>query len=146
MDKIIDVSRFFDSREVKEMGEKTSGIVPRDLNRLQKTAIIKAVLYVISADNVITSEEQDFLVKLMAAIEADESMLKDASALTDEAMFSLLQEVNDNQDDYLASCLSNAAMADQHLADEEAKLLNVFRQYIPEGKKPEDFYNRIINF
>ena len=34
---------------------------PKDLSIQQKSAIIKAVIYMLSADNIITSEERDFL-------------------------------------------------------------------------------------
>lgn len=141
----ISIDSFFDSEEVKKLAEST--IVPAvELTRQQKCAIIKAVWYIISADNVITSEERHFFLKLSVELEANEDMVKEASELSDEDMFRLLQIVNDNQDGYLASCLSKAAMADQYLAEEESKLLDVFGKYVPKGKKPEEFYNKIMNF
>ena len=59
-------------------------------------------------------------------------------------MFKVLQSVN--KEDYLISLLNQAAMVDNNLALEEEKFITTILEYIPQGKKPNDFYNKILTF
>ena len=51
---------------------------PKDLSMQQKSAIIKAVIYMLSADNVITPEERDFFVTLTSELGFDKEMIAEA--------------------------------------------------------------------
>ena len=92
----------------------------------QKLAIIKAVAYVISSDSIITSEEQKFFIQLLAVLEANKDMVKEAlDCLDDNEMLSLLSNVTEEQT-FILNCLAAAAMSDEELADEEKAFLVSF--------------------
>lgn len=93
----------------------------------QKLAIIKAVAYVISSDSIITSEEQKFFIQLLAVLEANKDMVKEAfDCLDDNEMLSLLSNVTEEQETFILNCLAAAAMSDEELADEEKAFLVSF--------------------
>lgn len=139
------VDRLFDSEKVHKLETNYQTVKSKDFSRIQKCALLKAAMYVISADNVITKEEKDFFLKLATELNADKSMIKEASELTDDNMFKELKEINTEEDGYVIACLNNAAFADNCLAQEEDELLNKFKEFIPKGVKPTEFYNKIIN-
>lgn len=112
----------------------------------QKRAILKAVLYVISADNIITNEEKQFFLSLVADIKANVDLMKSAKDMKDEDMFKALHEINEGQRGYIATCLNNAALADNDLAKEEISVVKDIMDYIPERKMPVDFYHKILDF
>lgn len=95
----------------------------------QKLAIIKAVAYVISSDSIITSEEQKFFIQLLAVLEANKDMVKDAfDCLDDNEMLYLLSNVTEEQEAFVMNCLAAAAMSDEELADEERAFLVSFNK------------------
>jgi hypothetical protein len=141
MNKKIDFSNFIteDSAESLVISKEL-----QELSIMQKKAIIKAVLYVISADGIITHEEKNFFAQLLKGLSANNELLKEAADLEDEEMFKVLQSVN--KEDFLISLLNQAAMVDNNLALEEEKFIATILEYIPQGKKPNDFYNKILTF
>ena len=141
MNKKIDFSNFItvDSAESLVISKAL-----QELSIMQKKAIIKAVLYVISADGIITNEEKNFFAQLLKGLSANNELLKEAADLEDEEMFKVLQSVN--KEDFLISLLNQAAMVDNNLALEEEKFIATILEYIPQGKKPNDFYNKILTF
>ena len=141
MNKKIDFSNFIteDSAESLVISKEL-----QELSIMQKKAIIKAVLYVISADGMISNEEKNFFAQLLKGLSANNELLKEAADLEDEEMFKVLQSVN--KEDFLISLLNQAAMVDNNLALEEEKFIATILEYIPQGKKPNDFYNKILTF
>jgi hypothetical protein len=141
MNKKIDFSNFITEDSAVSL------VISKELEELsimQKKAIIKAVLYVISADGIITNEEKNFFAQLLKSLSANNELLKEAADLEDEEMFKVLQSVN--KEDFLISLLNQAAMVDNNLALEEEKFITTILEYIPQGKKPNDFYNKILTF
>lgn len=141
MNKKIDFSNFITEESAESL------VISKELQELsimQKKAIIKAVLYVISADVIITNEEKNFFAQLLKGLSANNELLKEAADLEDEEMFKVLQSVN--KEDFLISLLNQAAMVDNNLALEEEKFIATILEYIPQGKKPRDFYNKILTF
>ncbi len=141
MNKKIDFSNFI----TEDLAE--SLVISQELQELsiiQKKAIIKAVLYVISADGIITTEEKNFFAQLLKGLSINNELLKEAVDLEDEEMFKVLQSVN--KEDFLISLLNQAAMIDNNLALEEEMFIATIMEYIPQGKKPRDFYNKILTF
>lgn len=141
MNKKIDFSNFITEESAESL------VISKELQELsimQKKAIIKAVLYVISADGIITNEEKNFFAQLLKGLSTNNELLKEAADLEDEEMFKVLQSVN--KEDFLISLLNQAAMVDNNLALEEEKFIATILEYIPQGKKPRDFYNKILTF
>lgn len=141
MNKKIDFSNFITEESAESL------VISKELQELsimQKKAVIKAVLYVISADGIITNEEKNFFAQLLKGLSANNELLKEAADLEDEEMFKVLQSVN--KEDFLISLLNQAAMVDNNLALEEEKFIATILEYIPQGKKPRDFYNKILTF
>lgn len=141
MNKKIDFSNFITEESAESL------VISKELQELsimQKKAIIKAVLYVISADGIITNEEKNFFAQLLKGLSANNELLKEAADLEDEEMFKVLQSVN--KEDFLISLLNQASMVDNNLALEEEKFIATILEYIPQGKKPIDFYNKILTF
>ena len=141
MNKKIDFSNFITEESAESL------VISKELQELsimQKKAIIKAVLYVISADGIITNEEKNFFAQLLKGLSANNELLKEAADLEDEEMFKVLQSVN--KEVFLISLLNQAAMVDNNLALEEEKFIATILEYIPQGKKPRDFYNKILTF
>ncbi len=101
-------------------------------------------MYVISADGIITNEEKNFFAQLLKGLSINNELLKEAVDLEDEEMFKVLQSVN--KEDFLISLLNQAAMIDNNLALEEEMFIATIMEYIPQGKKPRDFYNKILTF
>lgn len=144
--KKIDLERIFASPQIGELGKKTVTILPKDFSDNQRVAVVKAVLYVISADGVITDEEKQFFTQLCADLKADSSIMEKAVNLSDDAMFEALKTVTDEQEAYILSCLNNAAYADNELAAVESKLIDAFAAHIQTGEKPKDFFTKILTF
>ena len=141
MNKKIDFSNFIteDPAESLVISQEI-----QELSIIQKKAIIKAVLYVINADGIITNEEKNFFAQLLKGLSINNELLKEAVDLEDEEMFKVLQSVN--KEDFLISLLNQAAMIDNNLALEEEMFIATIMEYIPQGKKPRDFYNKILTF
>lgn len=118
---------------------------PKDLSMQQKSAIIKAVIYMLSADNIITSEERDFFVTLTSELGFDKEMIATAISLSDEDMFSLLRSVDEGQTAYVTSILAKAAYADGEFAKEEEELLSSFKEVITTEGRPKDFHYQLLN-
>jgi len=146
MNNRIDLNAIIASPQIEELGKKTITTLPKDLSDIQRVAVAKAVLYIISADGVITDEEKQFFTQLCADMNADNDIMEKAVALSDDAMFDALKTVTDEQEAYILSCLNNAAYADNELAKEESKLIDAFVDHIQTGEKPKDFYNKILTF
>ena len=111
----------------------------------QKSAIIKAVIYMLSADNIITSEERDFFVTLTSELGFDKEMIATAISLSDEDMFSLLRSVDEGQTAYVTSILAKAAYADGEFAKEEEELLSSLKEVITTEGRPKDFHYQLLN-
>lgn len=140
LDQIISTTK----RESSYFEEQTQNV---EFSNEQKGAILKAVFYVISADNIVTKEEKDFFLKLCLDLKVDENIIKEiAINMTDDDMFKYLNEVSDNQESYVMQCLSAAAMADNELAPEELNLLDIFKTNIPSGERPKSFFEKILTF
>ena len=146
MNNRIDINAIIASPQIEELGKKTINTLPKDFSDNQRVAVAKAVLYIISADGVITEEEKLFFTQLCAEIKADSNIMKKAVALSDDGMFEALKTVTDEQEAYILSCLNNAAYADNELAEEESKLIDVFATHIQTGEKPKDFFTKILTF
>lgn len=146
MDNRIDINAIIASPQIEELGKKTITTLPKDFSDNQRVAVAKAVLYIISADGVITDEEKQFFTQLCADMKADNDIMEKAVALSDDAMFDALKTVTDEQEAYILSCLNNAANADNELAEEESKLIDAFLTHIQTGEKPKDFYTKILTF
>lgn len=142
---MVTLNEIFESPKIKEIGNKEI-VQTKDFSNLQKKAIIKAVLYIISADNIITEEEKTFLYQLCSELDANNNIIKQAIDLSDEEMFETLKSVTDEQEVYIMACLNKAAYADLSLANEEENLIEIFSKHIQSGEKPIDFYNKILTF
>lgn len=142
----IELEKIFESPQIEELGKKTATTLPKDFSDKQKIAVAKAVLYIISADGVITEEEKKFFTQLCADLKADNEIMQKAVALSDEVMFETLQTVTNEQEAYIMACLNEAANADNELAKEESKLIETFATHIQKGEKPNDFYTKILTF
>lgn len=112
----------------------------------QKTAFIKAVLYVVSVDNIITEEEKNFLSQLCFKLGVTNDFIMKAEALSDENMFDLLSSTSDEQEAYIIACLNSAANVDQSLDNKEENLIEIFTKHMQSGKRPTEFYNKILTF
>lgn len=141
----IDINKLFDNPIVKGL-ERKGTIVLKEFREPQKVAVAKAVLYIISADGVITDEEKQFFTQLCVDMKADNGIMEKAIALSDDEMFDALKTVTDEQEAYILSCLNKAANADNDLAEEECKLIDAFVTHIQTGEKPKDFYTKILTF
>ena len=144
--KSIDLEKIFSSPQIEELGKKTITTLPKNFSDNQKIAIAKAVLYIISADGVITEEEKQFFTQLCADLKTDKYIMQKAVALPDDVMFDILQTVTDEQEAYIMACLNDVANADNELATEESKLIETFATNIHNGEKPKDFYTKILTF
>lgn len=144
--KKIDITSIISSPQIEELGKKTVTTLPKNISDNQKIAIAKAVLYIISADGVITEEEKQFFYQLCVDLKADKYIMQKAIALPDEVMFDILQTVTDEQEAYIMACLNEVANADNELAMEESKLIETFAANIQNGEKPKDFYTKILTF
>lgn len=142
----INLDKIMSSPQIEELGKNTITTLPKDFSDCQRIALAKAVLYIISADGVITDEERQFFAQLCADMKADNDIMEKAVVLTDEAMFDALKTVTDEQEAYILSCLNNAAYADNELAEEESKLIDDFVTHFQTGEKPKDFYTKILTF
>ncbi len=146
MNNEINLAAIISSPHIEELGKTSISILPKDFSDNQKIAIAKAVLYVISIDDVITEEEKQFFSQLCIDIKADNDIMVKAVALSDEVMFDTLKTVTDEQEAYIMACLNEAANADNELAEEESKLLESFALHFQNGEKPKDFYTKILTF
>lgn len=144
--KKLDINSIISGLQIEELGKKSVTTLPKDFSDKQKIAIAKAVLYIISADGVITEEEKQFFTQLCADLKADNDIMEKAIALSDDVMFDTLQTVTDEQEAYIMACLNEAANADNELAKEESKLIETFASHIQTGEKPKDFYTKILTF
>ena len=142
----IDINTIITSPQIEELGKKTVTTLPKNFSDKQKIAIAKAVLFIISADGVITEEEKKYFTQLCADLKADSNIMEKAIALSDDLMFDTLQTVTDEQEAYFMVCLNEAANADNELAKEESKLIETFASHIQTGEKPKDFYTKILTF
>lgn len=143
--KKIEINKVFDNPIVKGL-ERKETLAPKLFLESQKIAIAKAVLYIISADGVITEEERQFFTQLCVELKADQDIMEKAISLSDDAMFEALKTVTDEQEAYILSCLNNAAYADNELAEEECKLIDAFATHFQKDDKPKDFYTKILTF
>lgn len=144
--KKIDIDTIISSPQIEELGKKTTAPLPKDFSNNQKIAIAKAVLYIISADCVITKEEKQFFTQLCVELKAGSDIMEKAIALSDDVMFDTLQTVTDELEAYIMACLNEAANVDNELAEEESKLIETFASYIQTGERPKDFYTKILTF
>ena len=142
----IDINKIISSPQIEKLGKKSASILPKKFSDNQRVAIAKAVLYVISADGVITNEEKRFFTQLCTDLKADHGIMENAIALSDDMMFETLKTVTDEQEAYIMACLNEAANVDNNLADEESKLIETFATYIQQSGKPKDFYIKILTF
>lgn len=144
--KKIDINNIITSPQIEELGKKSVTTMPKDFSDKQKIAIAKAVLYIISADGVITEEEKKYFTQLCSDLNADSDIMEKAIALSDEEMFDTLKTVTEEQEAYIMACLNEAANADNELAEEESKLIETFATHIQNGEKSKDFYTKILTF
>ena len=119
---------------------------PLEFSDKQKIAIAKAVIYIISSDGIITDKEKVFFTQLCTELKADNEIMQKAIGLSDKVMFETLQTVTDNQEAYIMACLNDAAYADNELAEEESKLIEIFASNIHNDDKTKDFYMKILTF
>lgn len=142
---MVTINEIFENPKIKGIkGEELSLI--KGFSEEQKIALIKSVLYIISADNIITEEEKRFFYLLCSELGVTNDIIEKATELSDDKMFEVLQSVTDEQEAYIIACLNNAAHADNSLAIEEQKLIEMFSVQIQSGKKPVAFYNKILTF
>lgn len=142
----INIDLIIKNPKIEKLGKKTITILPEEFSDIQRIAVAKAVLYVISADGVITDEEKQFFTQLCVDLKANNSIMEQAIALSDDTMFEVLETINDKQEAYILSCLNEAANVDNELAIEESKLIDSFVAHIQTGEKQNDFYAKILNF
>lgn len=142
---MINLNTLFDNPIVKGL-ENNSFETTKAFSDSQRIAIVKAVLYIISADGVITEEEKQFFTQLCVELKADGNIMDEALALSDDVMFDTLKTVSDDQEAYILSCLNNVANIDNELVKEESKLIDAFSTLIRTGEKPDDFYTKILTF
>ncbi|MCF0125959.1 MAG: hypothetical protein HUJ68_09470 [Clostridia bacterium] len=89
---------------------------------IEKCALLKAVLYIVHADNVVTDEEKKFLIDLVGQMGMDQEMISMAVNMSQ-------QEVIDNLNPILLSVLDKAAEADGFYSPEEKKITtDIFTQ------------------
>ncbi|MBR6078244.1 MAG: hypothetical protein IKP63_07825, partial [Paludibacteraceae bacterium] len=83
----IDINSIISSSKIEKLGKENVTVLIDNFSENQKVAIAKAVLYIISADGVVTDEEKRFFARLCVDLKADSSIMERAVALSDEAMF-----------------------------------------------------------
>ncbi|MBP3467257.1 MAG: TerB family tellurite resistance protein [Paludibacteraceae bacterium] len=142
----IDINSIISSSKIEKLGKENVTVLIDDFSENQKVAIAKAVLYIISADGVVTDEEKRFFARLCVDLKADNGIMERAVALSDEAMFESLKSVTEEQENYILSCLNSAAYADNELASEESALLESFTSNMKKEAKSENFYAKILTF
>ena len=142
----IDINLIFSSSKIEKLGKENATMFVDDFSENQKIAIAKAVLYIISADGVVTDEEKRFFARLCVDLKADNGIMEKSVALSDEAMFESLKSVTEEQENYILSCLNSAAYADNELASEESALLDSFSSNMKKEAKSENFYAKILTF
>lgn len=142
----IDINLIFSSSKIEKLGKENATMFVDDFSESQKIAIAKAVLYIISADGVVTDEEKRFFARLCVDLKADNGIMEKSVALSDEAMFESLKSVTEEQENYILSCLNSAAYADNELASEESALLDSFSSNMKKEAKSENFYAKILTF
>lgn len=142
----IDINSIISSSKIEKLGKKNVTVLIDDFSENQKVAIAKAVLYIISADGVVTDEEKRFFARLCVDLKADNGIMEKSVALSDEAMFESLKSVTEEQENYILSCLNSAAYADNELASEESALLDSFSSNMKKEAKSENFYAKILTF
>lgn len=142
----IDINLIFSSSKIEKLGKENVTVLIDDFSENQKIAIAKAVLYIISADGVVTDEEKRFFARLCVDLKADNGIMEKSVALSDEAMFESLKSVTEEQENYILSCLNSAAYADNELASEESALLDSFSSNMKKEAKSENFYAKILTF
>lgn len=142
---MVSINDIFESPKIKEIiGEEPN--MTKDFSEEQKIALIKSVLYIISADNIVTEDEKKFFYLLCSELNTSSDIIEKATALPDEKMFEILESVTSEQEAYIIMCLNNAAYADQSLDKEEKNLIEIFSEQMKSGKKPVTFYNKILTF
>ena len=142
----IDINSIISSSKIEKLGKENATVLVDNFSENQKAAIAKAVLYIISADGVITDEEKQFFARLCVDLKADNGIMEKSVALSDEAMFESLKSVTEEQENYILSCLNSAAYADNELASEESALLESFTSNMKKEAKSENFYAKILTF
>lgn len=142
----IDINSIISSSKIEKLGKENVTVLIDDFSENQKVAIAKAVLYIISADGVVTDEEKRFFARLCVDLKADNGIMEKSVALSDEAMFESLKSVTEEQENYILSCLNSAAYADNELASEESALLDSFSSNMKKEAKSENFYAKILTF
>ncbi len=142
----IDINSIISSSKIEKLGKENVTVLIDDFSENQKIAIAKAVLYIISADGVVTDEEKRFFARLCVDLKADNGIMEKSVALSDEAMFESLKSVTEEQENYILSCLNSAAYADNELASEESALLDSFSSNMKKEAKSENFYAKILTF
>lgn len=105
-----------------------------------KSAILKAVLYVISADNKITEVEKKYFADLAMEYESDPSVIDYAlNIMSDDEMLRSLNQVNN-----IFQILIEAARVDGDISDIEIKtILGIFTS-IPSVKKEMNKYDTLL--
>lgn len=142
----IDINSIISSSKIEKLGKENVTVLIDDFSENQKVAIAKAVLYIISADGVVTDEEKRFFARLCVDLKADKGIMEKSVALSDEAMFESLKSVTEEQENYILSCLNSAAYVDNELASEESVLLESFTSNMKKEAKSENFYAKILTF
>ena len=139
------IETFFENPIVRALRVKDF-VASKEFSETQKVAVSKAIMYIISADGVVTDSEKKLFFQLCADLNVDGNIMKEAEAMSDDDMFNALKTVSEEQEAYILSYLNNAANSDNELAEEEIKIINAFTLNIKNGEKPKDFYAKILTF
>ncbi len=139
------IETFFENPIVRALRGKDF-VASKEFSETQKVAVSKAIMYIISADGVVTDSEKNLFFQLCADLNVDGNIMKEAEAMSDDDMFNALKTVSEEQEAYILSYLNNAANSDNELAEEEIKIINTFTLNIKNGEKPKEFYAKILTF
>lgn len=114
----------------------------RNYSRETKCAILRAVFYVINADNRITEAEERHFIKLAMEYDNDPSIMADAlRTMSDDEMLRLLENVSRKD---LSEILENAAKADGEISVTEMETIIGIMTSTPSARQEINKYDNLL--
>ena len=96
------IETFFENPIVRALRVKDF-VASKEFSETQKVAVSKAIMYIISADGVVTDSEKNLFFQLCADLNVDGNIMKEAEAMSDDDMFNALKTVSEEQEAYILS-------------------------------------------
>lgn len=92
----------------------------------EKTAISKLLLDIIYADGKVTVSETTFYMHLQNKLGISNQLMENSRKLNISICYSIINDMNKNQKDYVSDLIHQMIVADGHVNDEEIKVYNKF--------------------